>query len=66
MLKVLRLVGMGLLLWVVPSAASLGVYDRSGRLSVSAGLFKLFFIVVFSVMSSSVPVLQIRWQKFFT
>lgn len=49
--KILRLAGMGLLLWVVPSAASLGLYDRYGKLTVSLGLFRSLIMVGFSVMS---------------
>lgn len=52
-LKIFRLAGMGLLLWLVPFAASLGLYDRAGRLTVSYDLFRSVIAVSFSSFTSS-------------
>jgi hypothetical protein len=41
----IRLAGMGLLIWAVPFAVSFGLYDRSGKLTVSYDFFKAVMVV---------------------
>lgn len=52
MLKMLRLAGMGLLLWILPSAASLGFYNRSGKLNINFVLLSALITAIFSILGS--------------
>jgi hypothetical protein len=50
--KTLRIVALGILIWIVPFVVAFGFYDRSGQLTTSYGLFKCVMIVVSSMTSS--------------
>ena len=50
--KTLRIVALGILIWIVPFVVAFGFYDRSGQLTASYGLFKCVMIVVSSMTSS--------------
>lgn len=41
-----RLLMMGLLLWTIPLVAYMGLFDKSGRLTVTYGIVKMMVIMV--------------------
>ncbi len=41
-----RLIGMGLLIWLVPFASSLGWYDKAGKPMISSDLLRAIIRVV--------------------
>jgi hypothetical protein len=59
--KILRLVSLGVVIWLVPFTISFGFYDSTGTLTVSYALFKCLMIVTSSLISSYA---LLRYYKF--
>jgi hypothetical protein len=50
--KIIRIILLGILIWIIPFITGFAFYDRSGNLTINYDLFKSIMIVVSSVVSS--------------
>ena len=50
MKNILKIVWMGVVIWLVPFVIAFGFYDRSGQLTIDHDLFKSLMIVISSLV----------------
>lgn len=50
MKNIVKIVWMGVVIWLVPFVIAFGFYDRSGQLTIDQDLFKSLMIVISSVV----------------